>query len=145
MITAVLDTNVLASGFIGETKPDSTSGELIRRWRARRFTVVISDPILAELAVTFGTSYFTNRLSTEAIEGALASLRTGAVISPITVQVTGIASHPEDDAIIATALSAQADYLVTGDKPLLARGAFHGTVIVSPRQFLEVLRLRASS
>ena len=52
MIIAVLDTNVLASGFIGEDKPDSTPGELVRRWRANTFTLVVSEHILAELADT---------------------------------------------------------------------------------------------
>jgi len=57
VIVAVLDTNVLASGFIGEDKPDSTPGELVRRWRAKAFGLVISEHILAELAETFTDSY----------------------------------------------------------------------------------------
>ena len=59
----VLDTNVLASGFIGEDKPDSTPGELVRRWRAQAFTLVVSEHILTELADTLTDPYFTRRLS----------------------------------------------------------------------------------
>ena len=135
MIVAVLDTNVLASGFIGEDRSDSTPGELLRRWRAKAFTLVVSEHILTELADTF----FTGRLSPAEIADAFDSLRIDGVIQRITADVVGIASHAEDDVVIATALSARADYLVTGVKPLLERVTYRGTLLLSPRQFLEVL------
>ena len=139
MIVAVLVTNVLASGFIGEDKSDSTPGELVRRWRTKAFTLAISEHILAELADTFTDPYFTRLLSPAAIVDVLDSLRIDGVIQPITVDVTGVASHPEDDMVLATALSARADCLVTGDKKLQQRVAHCGTLLLSPRQFLDVL------
>ena len=72
MIVAVLDTNVLASGFVGEDKPESSPGELIRRWRTGSFILVVSEHILTELASTFTDPYFTRRLSAPAIAYALA-------------------------------------------------------------------------
>ncbi|MCA9876779.1 MAG: hypothetical protein KC442_03325 [Thermomicrobiales bacterium] len=55
------------------------------------------------------------------------------------VSISGIASHAEDDAVIATALSAHCKYVVTGDKRLRDRVSYRGTLLLSPRQFLEVL------
>ncbi len=102
--------------------------------------LVVSEHILAELADTFTDPYFTSRLSASAIQEALDSLRPDTAIQPITVDViTGIASHAEDDVVLATALSARADCLVTGDKPLLERVTYRGTLVLSPRQFLDVL------
>lgn len=121
MIVAVLDTNVLASGFIGEDKPDSTPGELMRRWRAKSFTLVVSQHILAELTDTFTDPYFTRRLSASTIADALDSLRIDAVVQPITVDVTGVASHAEDDVVLATALSAGA---LSGNRRQAAAGAW---------------------
>jgi putative PIN family toxin of toxin-antitoxin system len=47
---------------------------------------------------------------------------------------------PKDDVIVATAVAAKADYLVTGDrKHLLSLGAYEGIEIVSPRAFLDEL------
>jgi predicted nucleic acid-binding protein len=66
-------------------------------------------------------------------------LCTTALIDPVPVQVAGITAHTEDDRILATAISAQAQYLVTDDKQLPKRRAFRGTLLVSPRQFLEIL------
>jgi putative PIN family toxin of toxin-antitoxin system len=139
VIVAVLDTNVLASAVAGIAREESTPGELLRRWRAKEFTLIVSEPIQTELVRTLTNPYFRNRLSTADIEVALARLRTDARIQPVTVHVAGVATHPEDDLILATALSARADCLVTGDKPLLERGAYRGILLLSPRQFLDVL------
>lgn len=139
MIRSVLDTNVLASGFIGEVKSDSAPGALIRYWRTKAYELVISEHILAELQTTFSAPYFTDRLTAAQISDALTSLRVDTVIPAITVQVAGVASHPEDDLVLATALSGQVGYLVTGDKRLRARRTYGGTHLLSPREFLDFL------
>ena len=139
MIVAVLDTNVLASGIAGIARPESTPGELLRRWRAKAFILVISESILAELGRTFTNPYFASRLSSTDVDVALTRFRTEAHIQQVTARVSGVATHPQDDAILATALSAQALYLVTGDRQLLAHGTYGGTRLLSPRQFLAVL------
>jgi putative PIN family toxin of toxin-antitoxin system len=47
----------------------------------------------------------------------------------------GICRDPDDDAILACALEARADYLVTGDVDLLELKVFKGIRIVTPRDF----------
>ncbi|HEV2107585.1 MAG TPA: hypothetical protein VGR16_04930, partial [Thermomicrobiales bacterium] len=54
--------------------------------------------------------------------------------------VRGVAAHPEDDLVLAVAVSAAAAYLVTGDKQLQRIGVYHGVTIVSPRDFLTRLQ-----
>jgi predicted nucleic acid-binding protein len=46
--------------------------------------------------------------------------------TPISVEVVGVATHPEDDVILATAVSADVDYLVTGDVQLQRLRAYRG-------------------
>jgi predicted nucleic acid-binding protein len=41
--------------------------------------------------------------------------------------------------IVATAMKARADYIVTGDRHLLVLGAYEGIRMVTPRQFLDLL------
>lgn len=72
---------------------------------------------------------------------AIALLRSAAIVTALTVEVTGVATHPEDDLILATAVAGAAAYLVTGDRRLRAVGAFQGVAILSPREFLERLWL----
>jgi putative PIN family toxin of toxin-antitoxin system len=139
VIVAVLDTNVLASGVAGIARPESTPGELLRRWRAGAFVLVVSEPILAELIRTLTNPYFAARLVPAETEEALMRLRTEAAVQPITAGVSGSATHREDDLILATALSANARYLVTGDRELQAIGVFQDSRIVSPHEFLAIL------
>ncbi len=136
MISAVFDTNVLASGFV---RPEPAPGQLLLLWRAGHYTLVTSEHILSELARTFQEPYFARHLTPEQRASNLEILRREALVVPITANVSGVATHPEDDHILATAVSARADYLVTGDTKLQRLGAYEGVTIVGPRQFLELL------
>jgi predicted nucleic acid-binding protein len=60
---------------------------------------------------------------------------------PIRIEVHGVATHPEDDKVLATALSGHVDYLCTHDKQLLKLETFHNIVIVTPSRLLHVLEL----
>lgn len=132
----MLDTNVLASGFIRTWSPP---GQLLIGWAAGAFDLIVSDPILAELASTLQHRYFLPRLPASGAAGVIDLLKREAVLTPITVEVHGVATHPEDDLVLATALSGAAGYLVTGDGQLLRLGSFQGVSILSPRTFLDLL------
>jgi putative PIN family toxin of toxin-antitoxin system len=92
---------------------------------------------LEELERTFQKPYFRRYLTAKQSARFLLLLRKRATVSPITVVVHGIATHPEDDRILATAISAKADYLVTGDTKLQRLGTYKAVTILSPRRFLE--------
>lgn len=143
MISAVLDTNVLAPALRGLSNPDNTLGELLRRWRDGRFQLIVSRPILAELRRTLATPYFASSLTEQRRERAISLLQRWATPTALTVQVSGEATHPEDDLILATAVSAMADYLATGDDKLLRLGSYRGVKIITPRAFLEILTREA--
>jgi predicted nucleic acid-binding protein len=46
--------------------------------------------------------------------------------------------------VLAAAVSADADDLVTGDKRFLAVGSYAGVTILSPRAFLDLLETTAN-
>jgi uncharacterized protein len=140
VIRAVLDANVLASGIAAIRLPASTPGELIRRWRGRAFTLIVSDVILDETRRTLAKPYFQQYLKPAQAEGAIRFVRAKAERALITVEVSGVATHPEDDRILATAVSAKVRYLVTGDNQLQALRRYRGISIVSPRVFLTLLQ-----
>ncbi|MGI8551156.1 MAG: PIN domain-containing protein, partial [Dehalococcoidia bacterium] len=79
MITAVLDTNVLASGFAGVQRASSTPGELIRSWHAGLYGLVLSNHIFAEISRTFRKPYFRRRLPAKEIAQALLLLQRQAI------------------------------------------------------------------
>ena len=136
MTRVVLDANTLASGAITTT---GTLASIIDAWRNGKYTVIVSEPILLELERTLQKPYFQQRLTNEQSSRFIMLLRKRAIISTITISVRGVATHPEDDLILATALSAKANYLVTGDAKLQKLGTYSGVRILSPRAFLDIL------
>lgn len=138
MIAAVLDTNVLASGFIRYSL-EAPPVQVVNAWRGGQYTLVTSEPILNELARTFEEPYFRHRLSASQRAHNLALLRAEATVVPLTVEVRGEATHPEDDLVLATAVSGEAGFLVTGDMKLQKLGSYLAVAIVSPREFLDIL------
>lgn len=141
MIVAVFDTNALASCLTGIRRLPSTPGEVLRRWLAGAFDLVVFEPILAELRRTVDKPYVRRQFADPEVAAAYTAVQHGARVVPILVEIHRLASHPEDDLVLATALSAGADYLVTGDRQLQLLGTIDGIAIVSPREFLDVLGL----
>ncbi len=143
MIRAVLDTNVLVSGLAGLELDTSPPGIILARWLAGRgagpFELVVSPHILAELERTLTKPYYRTRRLLAQIEAAERFVNDVATAIEPGFVVSGIAPHPEDDLILATAVSAGANYLVTGDRRFQALGSYDGVAIVSPRAFLDVL------
>jgi putative PIN family toxin of toxin-antitoxin system len=133
---AVLDTNVLASGLLSRT---STPGRILELWTFDRFELLISLPILDEIERTLNKPYFRERLSRGQIIAALELLQREAHVISISTTVHGAATHPEDDLILATAVSGNSDFLVTGDAQLLRLGEFQQVVICSSSAFLALL------
>jgi uncharacterized protein len=139
MIRATLDTNVLASGVV--TRAQTINGQVIQAWRENKYSLVLSEAILTEFSRTLSQPYFSARLAAAQIEATLNLFRSEAIIVPSIVTVASVATHPEDDLILATALSGKAHYLVTRDEKLQEKvQEYKGVSIISPLVFLQRLR-----
>jgi len=55
------------------------------------------------------------------------------------IPVSGIAPDPDDDVVIGTVLAAQAQWIVTGDKPLLSVTEHRGVRIVPVSEAVQSL------
>ncbi len=143
MITAVLDTNVLVSGMVGRRRILAPPAALIAAWQAGEFELITSSDILNELERTLLKPYFVRRITDQQRLRLLTLLRRRSRIVALTRHLSEIASHPADDLILSAAVSAEADFLVTGDGPLQQLVRVEGVRIVSPRDFLHVLRREA--
>lgn len=133
----VLDTNTLASGVLAH--PGSPAAAIVDAWREAAFVLVLSPDIIAELTGVLAKPYFAARLAATDVSAFLELLESAATIVAVSGAVVGVATHPEDDRILETAVVAEARYLVTGDKKLQELHAFQGVQIVTPRTFLDVL------
>ena len=136
MTRAVLDVNVLASGFVSRT---GAPGQLLAHWTYGAFELVVSEHILTVLTRVLGRPYFRRRLNAQQRAANLALLRREAILTTITAKVQGVAPDEEDDLVLATAVSGRAAYLVTGDAGLRRLGSYRGISVLSPRDFLTRL------
>ncbi len=139
MIRVVADTNVLASGLAGYDALAGPAAYVLLAWQQGRFDLVTSAPIFAELERTLAKPYFTQRLGPVGAVRALNFIRDGALVVPELADVHGIATTPEDDLILATAVTGGAIHLVTGDRQLRNLGGYQGVRILGPREFLDWL------
>lgn len=136
MIRAVLDVNVLASDFPSEY---GIPAELIDRWTDLAYELIVSEHILEGLARAWRKPYYRGRFGPERVQESLELLRADAVLVIPVDTVRGVAEDEEDDLVLATAVAGDARFLVTGDRRFQAIDRFRDVVILSPRQFLELL------
>ncbi len=134
MIRVTLDTNVLGPGLIGET---GAAARLTRLWSDGAFVLVVSDHILAELERSYTDPYFAARVPSERAAALVNVVRNDATVVELSAEVQGVATHPEDDLVLATAISGEASVLCTRDKQLLKLRTFEGIEILSPGEFLD--------
>ena len=143
MISAVLDANTIISALLVRS---GLPARILDAAYAVHFLCFSGDAIIREVFRTLDSQRIGRKYSFDVTDTIRlrAFLESDLVYTPITVEVQRVASHPEDDLILATAVSAQADYLVTGDRQLLALGEYQGVRIVTPRDFAAILGLAAS-
>lgn len=137
MILATYDTNTLASGTVSTMGPPAF---IIDAWINTDVTLITSEPLIDELRRTLTKPYFTDRLTGVQRQAFLDLVRTRATIVPITTPLPTVATHPEDNIVLATAESGQASYIVTGDHGLQNLRQFHDIQILSPRDFANLLQ-----
>jgi putative PIN family toxin of toxin-antitoxin system len=140
MPRAVLDSSVLVSAFI---KPRGAVAGLLRAPVRSRYRLCLSESILEETARKLLTKERLRRAYTypdSAVREFIDVLRADAAIVGSLPELRVVPGDPKDDMVVATAVAARADWLVTGDRRhLLPLGSYAGTRIVTPRRFLELL------
>jgi putative PIN family toxin of toxin-antitoxin system len=132
----VLDTNVLLSGLM---LPTSVPGQIINAWRLAQFDLVLSEPMLNEIARVLTYPKIRKRLywDDEAIQRFILLLRFKAEIVDISLTKINVPADPADNPILATLIAAHAEYLITGDQDLLVLRQNYP--ILTPAEFAKKL------
>jgi putative PIN family toxin of toxin-antitoxin system len=141
MPRAVLDTTALVSAFLS-ARPGGAAFELLQFAYAGRFELVLSEPILTEVADVVLTRPHLRtryRYTDNAVAAYVNGLRRAATIVTDLPQLS-VVRDKTDDIILATAVAAAADYLCTRDRDLLDLQRYHETVIVPPEELLALIR-----
>ena len=143
MIRAVLDANVLVSAILS---PKGLPGRVFNAWREDEFFLLASEPLLAELDRVLRYPKIKKRhgWSEEEIEAFLEDLGTLAIMTPGELSLSVIEDDPTDDRYLECAVEGGADFIVSGDRHLLALSPYRDIQILTPRAFLSLLPDSAS-
>ncbi len=131
----VLDTNVVASALLWGGTPERLI-ELAGEGTLEFFT---SEALLAELAGILGRSKFARKLRQKNVSAAEIVARYREIAEAVESAPIEEAAlrDPDDAAVLACALAARADAIVSSDADLHALGNYQGISVLSPADCLK--------
>jgi len=135
VLKVVIDTSVFVAGTLSQN-PESSSFQLLERWKQGLFILVTSPQLIRELVIVLQRRGIAGTVIEELIE----------IISLIALRIPGVYEatmlddiDPNDNKFIAAAYEAKADFVISLDSDLLNLKYSHGTQIITPAAFLEYL------
>ncbi|MCX7148741.1 MAG: putative toxin-antitoxin system toxin component, PIN family [Rhodocyclales bacterium] len=134
----VLDTNVVLSGLLWRSHPR----RLLDLAKEEAVSLYTSSALLDELADVLSRGKWTAMLATRQTHATYLMQRYGVLAKVVRPKRVGrvVPNDPDDDAVIACALAARADLIVSGDKHLLGLGGqYQGISIVTPAQAVQLV------
>ena len=133
----VIDTNVLLSGLLWHGAPHT----LFNQARDGTVDLMMSQILMDELAEVITRQKFAAILqrTSRTPERILLELRTFAEMVAAPPLLQPVCRDPDDDAVLACALAAQADLIVSGDDDLLVLKQFQEIRIVTPAQAVNMI------
>lgn len=129
----VIDTNVLISGLIfPKSKPNLAILKALSQYQ-----VCVSNETFQEFVEVSQREKFTKYLAPTDLQSFTDNFAKSVIFVEVTEKITDC-KDPKDNKFLEVALSANAKYLITGDKrDLLSMNPYKGVEIISVSEFLE--------
>jgi len=134
LISVVPDTNILVSGSI---VPYGNPAFILDSWRAGKIQLVTSLEILDEFRRVMAENFDVPKDDIDFFSAFI--IWKGIVVEP-KQKIDIIKEDPSDNKILEAAIEGKADYIVSGDEHLKNIGSFEGIKIVSPAEFVKILK-----
>ena len=133
----VLDTNVLVSAFLWKGTP----GKLIELAGEREIRLFTSQVLLAELAEVLHRKKFAKRVQVTGFTAAELVKQYRHLAYRVTARqfTRQISRDADDDAMLACALAARAELIVSGDRDLLTLKTFREMPIVTAAEAVRIV------
>lgn len=128
-MTLVVDTSVLLAAVLAP----GLCRELVRK-HLQAHEVACSPELLGEFAEKLRRKFGIGPTEVP----LFAAYRQRVTLTDAPPLPESVCRDPDDDLVLATALAANAEVIITGDKDLLVLRTHQGIRILSPRQFLEL-------
>jgi len=137
----LLDTNVVISAMLSPAGP---AAEIISRWEAAEFDVVVSPALLAELghALQYPKVVKYSKVAPEDGSIFLRHYADAAILVSPEIELDVIPDDPGDDRVLECAVAGGASFIISGDMHLRAIKEYQGIVVLSPAEFIVYLNAR---
>lgn len=136
MLRVVLDPGVLVSAVLSRS---GAPARIIDAWRDGEFDLIVSPRLLDELEDVLLRPQFGAYATPEQVRAYVDGLAVEGVAFDDPGNPPRLTRDPDDDYLLALAVAASADFLVSGDKDITSVQAPPCTVL-APRAFLDRLR-----
>jgi putative PIN family toxin of toxin-antitoxin system len=136
-VRVVLDSNIVVSALLWGGKPYA----LIAAAAEERIELYSSPALLEELADVLGRAKFAARLTQAQRTVAQLIKQYRGLVEVVKVEsiAPAVLADPADDQVLACAIAAQANLIVSGDSDLQRLGSYQGIAIVSAAECLRRL------
>ena len=137
LLRLVLDTNVVVSALLWSGRP----GQLFDRAGDDEIALFGSDRLIAELADSLAKPRLARQLAATGlvVDEHVSNYRSlVSVVEAVPLSVP-VSRDPDDDRVLACAVAASADVIVSGDNDLLVLGACKGIAILRVGETLALL------
>ena len=133
----VIDTNVVVSAQLWGGVPR----RLIELAHAGEISLFSSAPLLDELARVLAEPKFSPRFtrSSTAVEDLVLGYAELVTLVTPALLPEAVSRDPDDDPVVATALAARADAIVSGDADLLSLKVYQNILILSPANAIDAI------
>jgi putative PIN family toxin of toxin-antitoxin system len=135
VLRVVVDPGVLVSAVLGSTGPPA---EVLDRWRDGEFDMVVSPALLGELERVLLRPKFRDAALEDEVRTYVDALAREGVLVLDPERIPAVTVDPDDDYLVALAMAAGADAIVSGDKDL-AELADPPVTVLTPRELLRRL------
>jgi uncharacterized protein len=133
-VKVVLDTNVLLSALLFR----GSLARIAALWKERLIVPVFSRETFQEFDSALKYPKFS--LTKDEIKAIVEEeILPYCDVTEVTEKVEGVCSDPDDDKFISCAVSASADFIVSGDKALTALKEYKAVKIMKPSDFLALM------
>lgn len=136
---AIVDSSVLVSAFLTR---HGAAGQLLAGGLRRRFEIYVSGIILAETAKRLlGSEKLRGRYgyTEDEVYRYIERLTAAVIVLSDFPAIAPTCRDPNDDHVLAAAITAEADCVITGDHDLLDLGSYHTVRMRTVREALDAL------
>ena len=138
MLRVFFDTNLFVSSLLVK---NGLPAQALDAWRSRRFLLVTSPSIMAEVEATLKYPRIRRKynITDEDVNSLLELMRTDALVVPGGADVAGsVPDDPDDEIVLAGAIDG-VDLIISGDRHLLSLKSFRDVPIIPVRELLDRL------